>query len=66
MPLWLRVFAEHQPMTYAMDAVRSLVLGVAIGPNGWLAVDWAIGISVAIVAAFAPPAVYLYRRITIS
>jgi ABC-2 type transport system permease protein len=27
MPGWLQVFAEHQPLTYMVDAVRSLTLG---------------------------------------
>jgi ABC transporter DrrB family efflux protein len=27
MPSWLRVFAQHQPLTYMVDAVRSLTLG---------------------------------------
>jgi len=66
MPVWLRVFADHQPMTYVMDAVRSLVLGVSIGPHGWSAVSWAVGISIATVLVFAPPAVSRYRHMAIS
>ncbi len=27
MPGWLQVFANHQPLTYMVDAVRSLTLG---------------------------------------
>ena len=35
-------------MTYVIDAVRSLVLGMPVGAHGWSAVGWAIGISIAI------------------
>ena len=27
MPSWLQIFARHQPLTYMVDAVRSLTLG---------------------------------------
>ncbi len=29
MPGWLQVFAEHQPLTYMVDAVRALTPGPA-------------------------------------
>ena len=29
MPGWMQAFAEHQPITYMVDAVRSLTLGAA-------------------------------------
>jgi ABC-type multidrug transport system permease subunit len=66
MPSWLQVFAEHQPLTYMVDAVRALTLGpeaaAQLGhPTSWLvtrAVIWAL----AIIAVFAPLAVAKYRR----
>ncbi|MGI3785926.1 MAG: ATP-binding cassette domain-containing protein [Janthinobacterium lividum] len=47
MPLGLRWFAEHQPFTPLIEAVRGLLLGV---PSGWvlaLAVGWCVVITVA-------------------
>jgi ABC-2 type transport system permease protein len=32
MPGWMQVFAEHQPLTYMVDAVRALTLGPAAEP----------------------------------
>ena len=60
MPGLLRIFVAHQPMTQVVDAVRALVLAYPVGPGAWLAAAW----SLAIVAAFAPIAVYAYGRAT--
>ncbi len=59
MPGWLQVFANHQPVTLTVNAVRSLTTGV--GPTGhyvWQALAWIVGILV----VFATLAVRLYRR----
>lgn len=66
MPGWLQVFAEHQPLTYMVDAVRGLTLGpqaeaLTGHPTSYFVVG-ALLWSVAIVAVFAPLAVVLYRR----
>jgi ABC transporter DrrB family efflux protein len=58
MPQPLRAFAEVNPFTIVVDAMRSLWLGVPAHNNVWGAVAW----SVAIVAVFAPLAVARYRR----
>jgi ABC transporter DrrB family efflux protein len=58
MPEPLRAFAEVNPFTIVVDAMRSLWLGVPAHNNVWGAVAW----SVAIVAGFAPLAVSRYRR----
>lgn len=58
MPGWLQVFAEHQPVTVVVDAVRSLVLG---GPTAG-AVIGALAWSTAILAVFVPLAVHQYGR----
>jgi ABC transporter DrrB family efflux protein len=58
MPEPLRAFAEVNPFTIVVDAMRSLWLGVPAHNNVWGAVVW----SVAIVAVFAPLAVSRYRR----
>ncbi|HEY4525434.1 MAG TPA: ABC transporter permease, partial [Candidatus Paceibacterota bacterium] len=62
MPNWLAAFAELNPVTVTVDAVRALLLGsgdVASRAGGaWAALAYAAGI----VALFSPVAVYLYRR----
>ena len=60
MPGLLRIFVAHQPMTQVVDAVRALVLAYPVDPGAWLAAAW----SLAIVALFAPIAVYAYSRAT--
>lgn len=58
MPGALKAFAEHQPISIVIDAVRALILGTPIGNNGWLAVVWSIGILVVSV----PVALFLFKR----
>jgi ABC-2 type transport system permease protein/oleandomycin transport system permease protein len=65
MPDWLRAFAENQPITVTVNAMRGLILGEgALAPGQtvagqvFLALVWALGI----LAVFAPLAVRVYRR----
>ena len=58
MPEVLRGFAEVNPFTITVDAMRSLWLGAPAGNNVWGAIAWAF----AIIALFAPLAVARYRR----
>jgi ABC-2 type transport system permease protein/oleandomycin transport system permease protein len=58
MPSWLQAFADHQPITVVIDTVRALILGRAVGSEGWQAVAWCLGILV----VFVPLSVSLYRR----
>jgi ABC-2 type transport system permease protein len=58
MPEILRGFAEVNPFTITVDAMRSLWLGAPAHNNIWGAVVWAL----AIIAVFAPLAVARYRR----
>nr|AIA15134.1 ABC-2 type transporter [uncultured bacterium] len=58
----LRAFAENQPITQVVDAVRSLILGTPLGNHGWLAVAWSIG---TLIVAM-PIASWLFRRKTTS
>jgi ABC-2 type transport system permease protein/oleandomycin transport system permease protein len=58
MPEVLRGFAEVNPFTIMVDAMRSLWLGAPAQNNVWGAVVW----SLAIIAVFAPLAVARYRR----
>jgi len=46
MPDGLSWFAELQPFTPLIEAVRGLLLGTPIGDSGVLAVGWCVGISV--------------------
>lgn len=58
MQSWLRTFAEHQPVSVFVDAVRALLLGQPVGADGWQAVVWCAGILV----VFIPLSVWLYGR----
>jgi ABC-2 type transport system permease protein len=58
MPEPLRAFAEVNPFTIVVDAMRSLWLGAPAGNNVWGAFAWAV----AIIAVFSPLAVARYRR----
>jgi ABC-2 type transport system permease protein len=46
MPEPLRWFAEHQPFTPMIEALRSLLMGTPMGDSGIVAVAWCVGISV--------------------
>lgn len=58
MPGWLQVFAEHQPISVASDAVRAWSDGVAAGGDTLSAVAWMLGM----LAVFVPWSTRLYRR----
>jgi ABC transporter DrrB family efflux protein len=58
MPAPLRAFAEINPFTVVVDAMRSLWVGAPAGDSVWGAVAWSLGI----LAVFAPLAVRRYRR----
>ncbi len=66
MPSWLRSVAEHQPVTYMIDAVRTLTQGAKaealLGHSSEYYVVRSLVWSVALVALFAPIAVARYRR----
>ncbi|MFJ9536551.1 ABC transporter permease [Streptomyces sp. NPDC101225] len=46
MPGWFQPIAEYQPFTPAIETLRGLLLGTAIGHNGWLALAWCAGLAV--------------------
>jgi ABC transporter DrrB family efflux protein len=58
MPGALQWFAEINPFTITVDAMRALWVGAPAGNNVWGAVVW----SLVILAIFAPLAVARYRR----
>src|SRR6202161_3964577 len=58
MPGWLQAFANNQPVTYVIDAMRALALGGPVVPSLWKSLVWLAGIFV----VFLPLAVRAYRR----
>lgn len=58
MPGPVRVFAENQPVTSIVDALRNLLAGQPVGNDIWVALAWCVGLlAIAYVAATAA-----YRR----
>ena len=58
MPSWLRAFADVNPFTIVVNAVRALWLDAPAGNYVWGALAWTLGM----IAVFAPLAVRAYRR----
>ena len=58
MPTVLRVFAENQPITHVIEAMRAWMVGTPIGNSGWLALAWCVGI----IAVAMPVATWMYRH----
>ncbi len=58
MPDWLQAFANHQPVSATVNAVRGLMIGGADASDILAAIAWSVGI----IAVFAPLAVRRYRR----
>ena len=64
MPGWLQVFADNQPVTKAIDAIRWMMLGDIPGMGAteadvWAGLAWMIGILI----VFVPLTVNKYRRL---
>lgn len=58
MPGPVRWFAEHQPVTAIVDALRALLAGEPVGVELWIALAWMLGV----LALAATVATVLYRR----
>lgn len=58
MPGGLQAFANHQPVTFVIDAMRALALGGPVEPHLWEALVSIVGIF----AVFGPLAVRVYKR----
>jgi ABC-2 type transport system permease protein/oleandomycin transport system permease protein len=56
----IRVFAEHNPVSYTVNVVRALCLGTPVGNNVWWSLAWILGILI----VFVPLAVSRYRKIS--
>src|SRR5262245_43192584 len=59
MPGWLQWFAEHQPLSITVDAVRACCIGGPTATKVLQSIAWSVGI----IAVFAPIAVRKYRRV---
>jgi len=46
MPSVVRAFAENQPVTSIVEAIRALLSGKPVGTDIWVALAWCIGIMV--------------------
>jgi ABC-2 type transport system permease protein/oleandomycin transport system permease protein len=58
MPDWLRAFAEHQPVSLIVNAVRGLLLNHPDGSIIFQALAWCVGILI----VFIPLSVWTYGR----
>jgi len=58
MPAGLKFFAENQPITQVIEAVRALMLGTPVGNHVTLAIIW----SIAIILIAIPVASVIFRR----
>lgn len=60
MPTALRTFAENQPLTHVINAMRAWLVGAPLGNSGVLAFTWCIGI----IIISMPLATWLFKRHT--
>ncbi|MGV8142304.1 MAG: ABC transporter permease [Candidatus Pacearchaeota archaeon] len=58
MPKLLRIFAENQPFTLVIEAMRAWLVGTPIGNTGWIAMIWCIGILIIAL----PLAIWLFNN----
>jgi ABC-2 type transport system permease protein len=61
MPGLVRAFAENQPVTSIVDAIRDLLTQQPVGPGIWIALAWCAGV---LVAAYMISMVIYRRRIS--
>lgn len=60
MPKYLKLFAENQPVTHVIEAIRSYMVGTPRNDHVWLAVVWCIGILLVSI----PLSGYMFRNNT--
>lgn len=57
---YLKIFAQNQPITHIIEAIRALILGQPVGDHLWLSVVWCVGLLI-----FAIPfTTWLFKRRT--
>ena len=59
MPSWLQGFANNQPVTLVINAMRAMALGGPVNPALWESLVWLAGVLI----VFTPLAVRSYRRV---
>jgi ABC-2 type transport system permease protein len=62
MPGLVRVFAENQPVTSIVNAIRDLFAGQPVGTDIWFALAWCVGI---LVVAYVVSIVTYRRRVSL-
>jgi ABC-2 type transport system permease protein/oleandomycin transport system permease protein len=60
MPGWLQAFANNQPVTFVINAMRALAIGGPVEANLLKSIAWLVGIFI----VFAPLSVRAYKRAT--
>ena len=60
LPDWLRPFAEHQPISLLINAIRGLILNHPDVTATWQAIVWCVSL----LAIFIPLAIWAYERRT--
>lgn len=58
MPGVIRTFAENQPVTHVIDAIRALLIGTPMGNHAWMSVIWCVGLTIIAI----PLAAYIFRK----
>lgn len=58
MPAGLRFFAENQPVTHVIEAIRALMIGAPVGNHILMTVIWCVGFSIVAIAVSG----YLFER----
>lgn len=58
MPWLLRVFAENQPVTHVIEAIRAFMVGTPVGDHAWIALVWCAAATLIAV----PIAAHLFRK----
>ena len=61
MPGPVRAFAEHQPVTSIVNAIRDLLTGQPVGTDIWIALAWCVGV---LVVAYVVAMIAYRRRIS--
>jgi ABC-2 type transport system permease protein len=61
MPGWLRAFADHQPVTCIVNAIRDLFTQQPAGDTIWIALAWCVGI---LVVAYVLAGITYRRKIS--
>jgi len=62
MGVYLKAFAENQPITQVIEAIRALILGNPVGNHVWLSIMWCV----AMIVVAVPVTLWLFNRKTLN